>query len=469
LVNYGCNVAKAFQKVEALKTAQAARNITVAPDGVKWAGSRYMYALSEKLKTLEWYTFGKDPITISERLATLYSDAQICCDGDFTNMDGTIGWIQRELDNQLFHKMFHPSYHAELDAVVLSLYGNRVTTRHGVSYDQGCSQASGFPDTVLNTVRNAFIAYLAGTYSGLSPFESWAALGLYGGDDGSTPDANADNLLRAANDVGQRLKLDVIRRGNPVPFLGRLYFPWGGSQNSMCDVVRQLNKLHITTRSIDTPNAIVARDKGLSGLVMDANTPLIGVVYKKLANAAALGGEDVMYTYSAFQALGRNAVNVHEAWMDDVIAAAYDAEQIDQIVSWAVGPGHWANPPTVQHKEIVVKVASAEIDGAIHNSPVVELEEGEIPPEPVVPPTPVKPPRVSFGDIDFSNLPKFTFSSPSDKSNKPKDANKKKMTPEEYKAYVDRTYTPEEQRKHRANRRAKTAPAQPDVKSGPGQ
>jgi hypothetical protein len=74
------------------------------------------------------------------------------------------------------------------------------------------------------------------------------------------------------------IDVNVRRRGESgVNFLARIYSPdvWFGDVDSVCDIARQLAKLHLTTATPATA-AEKATEKAISFYLTDANTPVIG-------------------------------------------------------------------------------------------------------------------------------------------------------------------------------------------------
>lgn len=363
-----------------------------------------VYAFVKLMKRMSWYAFGLTPKSLAERMEKLYSGAQFALDGDYTNMDGSIGGVARELDLRLYLRVFHPSLHPIINEVARAMYGNVIRCPFKTTYPQGYSQGSGFPDTSSgNTCRNAFNAYVAWRRHGHTAEKAWKSLGLYGGDDGSTPDLPAQRMIEAAEMVGQVVKVSVIPKGVPIPFLGRIY-EFGG-QNSMCDVKRQIDKLHVTTRSLDVPNDVVAHDKGVSGLVLDSNTPLIGDVFRKWASIPVRGHKPVDYSFNARWALDTEPCPNYEAqWMHDEIAKWWEPTMLSRVREYCAPDVPWCDVPCIEAVPVKLKAVPATVEGTYHEPPVV----AELPA--AVPPTAAK-------------------------------KEKSKMTPDEYQAYLARTYT----------------------------
>jgi len=124
----------------------------------------------------------------------------------------------------------------------------------------------------------------------MSPEEAWAGLGIYGGDDGLTPDVDPKSYHRAAQSIGQVLTLGSVKRGDlGVAFLARYYSPhvWFGDTTSVCDVPRQLAKLHVTVKM--PPNVTPAMkliEKARAFVLTDQNTPIIGPYVQKVLSLA---------------------------------------------------------------------------------------------------------------------------------------------------------------------------------------
>lgn len=151
----------------------------------------------------------------------------------------------------------------------------RASTANGVSYDTGNTILSGSVITsVLGSVINAFLNYCALRHH-YGPVDAYDNLGVYGGDDGVTFDLPPNTLMRTVAKFGMSFKAEAIDKGNPVPFLGRIYLdPWTTNE-SVCDVLRQFRKLHLTATPKIVPDALVLHRKALGILATDPCTPVI--------------------------------------------------------------------------------------------------------------------------------------------------------------------------------------------------
>jgi len=149
-------------------------------------------------------------------------------------------------------------------------------TTTGVTYNTGTTILSGVADTsYINTIMNALMSYIAMRLMGLNMQNSWAGLGLYGGDDGLNNIAKPKYVERVANKLGYRLKVEEIKAGHPVPFLGRIFLdPWS-MDASICDVPRRIRSLHLTSAPKTVPDNYILTRKAESYLITDPNTPIV--------------------------------------------------------------------------------------------------------------------------------------------------------------------------------------------------
>lgn len=142
-------------------------------------------------------------------------------------------------------------------------------------------RASGSGDTAdFNSLDNAVMAYLTFREMGYDHEKAWNSLGIYGGDDGLTPDVNAEKYVETCASVGQKLEAEVIERGKlGITFLSRQFSEnvWFGCPDSCCDIWRQAIKLHTT---VTLPPSVTPlqkfAEKLLGYYLTDRNTPVIG-------------------------------------------------------------------------------------------------------------------------------------------------------------------------------------------------
>jgi hypothetical protein len=287
LLPYGDRKVEAFVKREAYQKITDPRNISTINGCDKRDYSAFMYAFAEHMKQFDWYAFGKSPVELAQRVSDICQRAtKGAGNTDFHRMDGSVGEVARCLEKALMMAMFRSEFHNELHELMRSQVSLTGRTKFGVTYQTLLSRLSGSPETSLfNTSLSAFTAFLnfrmtkiQGKY--LTAEDAWDRLGVYGGDDGLTADADANTYATAAKRVGQNLTCEMIPRGSPgVKFLARLYGPevWFGDCNSMCDLPRTLSKFHTT---VALPQNIKAADKLMDKAyalsLSDANTPVVG-------------------------------------------------------------------------------------------------------------------------------------------------------------------------------------------------
>lgn len=265
-----------FQKAESYAKFTSPRNISTTPGDHKLRYSGFMLALADQIKKFDWYAFGKDPKTLSELMCDLALRATQLTPTDFSKFDGTHCEFLVELEELTGKRFFAPDYHQEFTKLHMDQFNAKGRTKQGILYNTGYSRLSGSAETsIFNTENNAFIAYLVLRICKHSPADAWKKLGLYGGDDGNTPDVDPDIYTAVVKRLGMGLKAEVIKPGNPVPFLGRVFLdPWT-TPESICDVSRAVCKLHTTSSDISIPDAVVLQRKAVSFLITDANTPFI--------------------------------------------------------------------------------------------------------------------------------------------------------------------------------------------------
>ena len=275
-----------FIKKEAYANPNDPRPISTINGVDKELYSRYIYALAEYIKTQKWYAFGKVPKDVAHEISNIcqFSDSVIL--SDFSRFDGRVSNIVRELERLIFMRAFRRQYHLELLNAHRSQYGMKAFGTLGTTYEQDFVRASGSPETAaMNSLVNKFVAYLAfrmtSCHGGfMEPKVAYSMPGMYGGDDGLTGNMDPSTYQRAAALIGQKLTVDVIKRGElGVTFLARKYGPnvWYGDCNSMCDIKRQLSKFHTTTNL--PPNVTPSEkliEKCRAFILTDMNTPIIG-------------------------------------------------------------------------------------------------------------------------------------------------------------------------------------------------
>lgn len=284
-------IAKSFMKREAYGDVKDPRPITTINGPDKRDYSMFIYPISDILKTTDWYAFGKTPREIAIRVCEVLANATSAINTDFSRFDGRVSMILRTLERKILTRAYKRGYLGELLDLHRSQHNLRGVGRHGTRYTSAAARLSGSPETAcFNSIDNAFVAYMtlrSEPFEGKrrTPAEAWAALGIYGGDDGLTANVSTEESTRSSDMVGLVLECDEVSRGRfGITFLSRIYGPdvWYGDANSCCDLPRQLTKYHTT---VNLPGGVTPlekhREKARSFHLSDKNTPVIGPLVNK--------------------------------------------------------------------------------------------------------------------------------------------------------------------------------------------
>jgi len=211
---------------------------------------------------------------------------------DYSRFDGTISPAMREFEKRVLMRAFHRSYLQRAADLHKSQQSLKAVCRLDTVYQSGTARASGSPETaVFNSIDNAFTIYVAWresdkTMTPKAAFEKMSQ-GIYGGDDGITPDLSGEVFESVATRWGLRVKIVKAEKAtqDPVTFLARYYGPdvWQGDAVSMCDLNRQLAKFHLC---IPRPANVAASDilveKSIGYMYSDRHTPVIGQLVSKV-------------------------------------------------------------------------------------------------------------------------------------------------------------------------------------------
>lgn len=226
-----------------------------------------------------WFCPGLTPSQISEKVVGYVGDVHSPCEGDYSNLDGSISlWLQRRVMNAVYLRYYHPDHRKELTSYTdMMINCPARAKRFGFRYDAGVGVKSGSPTTCdLNTVVNAFVMYCAvrRVFPELSPAEAYQHIGLAFGDDSLFDAAFASSWNKVANDLGLTLKVEKFQADKGLVFLARVYpNPWV-TNTSFQDPLRTWRKLHLTTRDPTVPIADAACDRLEGYLTTDKLTPI---------------------------------------------------------------------------------------------------------------------------------------------------------------------------------------------------
>jgi hypothetical protein len=277
------SIVTTFVKKEAYGKPTDPRNITTFPPDVKARYAAIIYPLMDVVKKHRFYAFSKSPKWVAQRvaeIATKCKDRLNC--PDLHRMDGHVEKFARLIERMTLLRAYDPAFHEEVIRAHEEAFGNTGITAEGTRYDQGFSRGSGSMETSLfNTIVNLFIIFYAFVLEGCTPEQAWEKLNelvLAGGDDSVVGQIAPAHLIVAAQHVGFIMVVDTFIRGQSgVNFLAREYGPdvWNGDPNSMCQIRRQTEKLHLTV-SVPLSPAQKMYEKAVSFSLTDSATPVLG-------------------------------------------------------------------------------------------------------------------------------------------------------------------------------------------------
>jgi hypothetical protein len=277
-------VVQSFQKAEAYQADEGLkppRNISTFDTEHCLTYSKYTKPLSEHIKQFEWYAFGHHPNEVARKVHDIAAQSKDITCTDYSKFDGTHSEALYKLEERILLRAFAPESHEEIKNLHRMMRTAKGRTAFGVKYDLAGSRPSGAADTsIMNTIDNSFFNYIAWRRDGMSHIQAMHMMDTHiitGGDDGLVGDS-AVTYPQVCSDYGTILKVKRQPATHPADFLGRIWPTPMLSPMNMCDVRRQISKLHIS-HSMDPiyqrnpEHVLVNRANGI--LVMDPETPLI--------------------------------------------------------------------------------------------------------------------------------------------------------------------------------------------------
>jgi hypothetical protein len=271
-------IVKSFGKAEAAAKATAMRNVSTVPADFRVEYSRFTLAASKFLAaTTTWYAFSKTPQEFSKVLHAKVSAWNDATENDFTKFDATNGICQAVIPRMVLARLFPDYSTSEINKMTLEEVDPPAFTTSGIPYSPGYGTLSGSPSTSFrNSLNNAFVAYATYRRIGMSMDDAYGSLGIYGGDDGLDNGAIADELPKTSAALGLRSKTKLIKNGEAVTFLGRVYpNPWA-TECSFSDLARHLPKLHITSEMNPSVHSNdILRRKATGFMATDPKTPIL--------------------------------------------------------------------------------------------------------------------------------------------------------------------------------------------------
>lgn len=269
-------IIKSFQKGETYGKICPPRNISTLPTDHRLRYGAFIYAITEILKSHDWYAFGKNPQQLEVILMDIASRATSILPTDYEMWDGTHSLFMAEYELMLLLRFFAEPYHEELVTLQKDHYFAPCLTAFMVKYCSDFTRPSGSSDTsVFNTGDNALIAYIVIRHFVSDPTTAFRMLGIYGGDDGITPNVPIDLYTKVVTKLGHKIKCELITPGNPVPFLGRIFIDLWSTPASICDPLRRVRALHLTVVPKTIPDALILHRKADGYEITDSETPVI--------------------------------------------------------------------------------------------------------------------------------------------------------------------------------------------------
>jgi hypothetical protein len=170
--------------------------------------------------------------------------------------------------------------------------------------------------------------------------DSYDNIGLANGDDSLLANVDAKIYVKTCSDMGEVTEVIVHQQGDHFKFLARIYGVWG-EPDSMCDVNRQFNKLHLT---IHLPVWVTPMqklfEKTTSLELSDANTPLVGELCKVVALVARRQNVQLTdfglgnYLTRMTEESGEQYPNRYGLWMLDAIQAEMPDFDVTMFYKW---------------------------------------------------------------------------------------------------------------------------------------
>jgi hypothetical protein len=317
---------KSFMKKESYQKPTDPRPIATINGKDKYEYSAFTYAVSEALKKTSWYAFGRKPVGISERVADVCMAAMHVVLTDLSRFDGRVNLSLRQLEEIVMKALFPEKYWKQMLELMSRQYKGKGYTKLGVKYKNGYNRQSGSPETaIFNTILNAFMAYVTFREAGCDMLEAYRKLGIYGGDDGLTPDVDPKLYTEVAASFGHVLEAECISKGKKgVSFLARLYSPdvWYGSNDSCADIARALSKFHVTT-TCDIKPVDKLFEKAFALYLTDATTPIIGDFVCRVVELSGKGKTDyknLLHIWNSELLVDEQYPNENsDGWMNEVI------------------------------------------------------------------------------------------------------------------------------------------------------
>lgn len=275
---------KSFQKKEIYSKVAAPRNISTVPPAHTLGLSKFTYPLKYGiLQYIDFYMPCKTPKETVQAVRQFVHNKDVVDCTDLSSFDGTNSeWIRLTVERAVYLRYYDSQYHEEIKSYFTDEIDCGAVTKNGIRYKPDGSRLSGSPLTTDgNTINNAFASYCGYRLAGIHPRKAYFSIGPKYGDD-SIEKTNCQ-LDKACADIGFVMKHDLVKRGNSLTFLGRVFVnPWI-SDRTVQDPIRTLVKIHQAFPEGVTTNDQAASNRVIGYLITDSTTPIIGDYCRKVA------------------------------------------------------------------------------------------------------------------------------------------------------------------------------------------
>jgi hypothetical protein len=322
---------KTFMKRECYQKPKPPRIITPSPDKMKADYSKFTKPMSSACASaLPFYGPCNGPGSLANSVVRIVEASNSVIELDGEKLDANLGHDMQMIYLLLMMDAF-PGYEQEIADLHENTSVINCRTGNGVSFKQLALGSGWVCTSIMGTMSMALLVYGAYIKKGLSPENAYLSLkqkALIFGDDALVGDLTKDDLEKSSNVLGLHLKVVVKEYNEPVCFLNRIFPPnvWHGSVDSICDVPRQLSKLHSSTHRDKKDDVHYLAEKLNALYVNDASTPFIGEIcrkYRELYHAAY--GDVTLDTSQYFWASqpGHWPNGVNRDWAIAYVAEAY--------------------------------------------------------------------------------------------------------------------------------------------------
>lgn len=338
---------KSFLKKEPIVDSGPVRNISTIPAETNLKIGRLCLSIAAYLKKhTNWYCAGVQPPEVAKRIVSACQGEARVNASDVSKMDACKNVTLTAVLNHALAVRLLPADSAEITELHYAEATCTAVTSSGEKYAVGGSQLSGSSTTTLhNTVTNAFMAFAAYREEGKVAAQAYAILNrdLFVGDDAVTH-TTADACEKVANDLGYKMKAEVIPRGAEVPFLSRWFpNPWDGQPGSYQDPVRLMRKAGISFGDPARGQQQLAADKWKGLAELDPNMTVYTVGSAALRRITGLEGapSDADTPWCVREARKEGGAGWPQLWDADRYFEMRTGVPAERLVGWFLHLSSW--------------------------------------------------------------------------------------------------------------------------------